>query len=75
MRTLRIYSPHNFCVYHTGVFIIFSMLYIVSLVLIYAITGLYLLTTFIQFTLLLPTPASHIHKSDRFYFCWFVFEE
>ena len=70
MRTLRIYSLNHFHILHTAVFVIFIMLYFMSLVLIYLVTGsLYLLTTFIQLCLP-PPPASGNHKSDLF--CEFV---
>ena len=48
------------------------MLYIASLVLIYLITGsLYLLTTFMSFPLPLP-PTSGNHKSDLFFYEFFL---
>ena len=52
MRTLRIYIFNNFHILHTAVLIIFIMLHIISLILIYLISGsLYLLTAFTQFPL------------------------
>ena len=69
MRTLRIDSL-NFHVKHTAVLTVVSMLCIMSLVLIYLITGsLYILTTFIQFPHYSP-PPHHNHKSDLF--LWFA---
>ena len=73
MRTLRISSPNNFHIKHAAVLIIFTMLYITSLVLLYLITGSScLLTAFLQFPLPL-FPISGIHKSEVFFY-EFVFE-
>ena len=73
MTTLRIYSLNSFPIYHTAVVPIAIMLYITSLGLMYLITGsLYLLTTFIKFSLS-PTPAASNHKSNLFFYEFGVF--
>ena len=64
IRTLRIDSLNEFHIYYTMLAMI--VMYIISLVLIYLITGcLYLLATFLQF-LLPQCSASSNHKPDLF---------
>ena len=59
-------------IYDTTELIILSMLYTTSLVFIYLITGiLYLLTTFIQFSLL-PLPSSCNQKADHTFYDFFL---
>ena len=55
MRTLRIYSLNNLPIYHTAVLAIVFMLKLISLILIvyFVIGSLCVLTTFLQFCLLL----------------------
>ena len=73
MRTLRTYFLNNFLVQHITMLTIFIMLYLLSLIHIYLITGsLCLLTAFIQF--LFPSlPASGNPKSDLSLFLVNVF--
>ena len=57
MKTFKIYSLNNFHVKYIAVLLIFITLDIMSLVLIYFITGnVYLLTTFVHFPL---SPSPH----------------
>ena len=66
MRNLRVYSLNKFPIYYISVLVIVIILYITSLELIYLVTeSLYLLTTFLQYSLFPPiTPRNH--KSESF---------
>ena len=68
MRTFIIYSLNNYTIYHTAVLTTVIMLYITSLILIKLKTGnLYLGSTFLQFTILLPSTSGK-HTYDLFFY-------
>lgn len=76
MTTTRIYSLNNFAIYQTAVLAIAIVLY-KTFLFIYLTTGsLYVLATFFQFPLPIPS-ASGDHKSDvlfyEFVFCFVLF--
>jgi len=80
MRTFIIYSLNNYTIYHTAVLTIVIMLYITSLILVKLKTeNLYLGSTFLQFTILLPSISGKytydlfFYEFGFFFFFQFVF--
>ena len=71
MRNLRIYSVSSFHLYHTAKLPVFTMLYIILLVLIYLITrSLYLLAFFLHFP---PPQTLPLVTSNLFHFYIILF--